>query len=623
MANQFLIKNTMADMRNLSACEIVALESGCFPGIELLGYYEKGDTPCPIKYFLSNTVNTDDGGSIVQVQAIKLEHRFVGSVHPAYYGIVDSATIRQDDRLEKFSNYLDRTNIYEIDFCNYSIVAPKTLLFTTARQNPVRGLGFKNAHKIKNLFIINDKSTTLHQGDNCIVFHPNDNKKATFALENVVFDAYVADFQINNGEYDGLMLGFLCYADPSWSGFSNRTLTDYRVEVNNINFISPAISYNLSFAGLFMQENKITNIAGEYWGLYVHVFAKNIYVKKATGLFRKDLQANSGRVLVTSLIHQEPEIAVMGNANPPALALDSILLSEIKCVDNLGAASIGFKHHSLAPLTINEVKVDHFNANFQVYTPSLVPGHTTIDRIYIDSSNYSPVVPLFYITVNVNSLECVNSNISFCGEYPIVNNRNPQMESVSFRNSVVRNLSFPTQEGGVINHFILDNCTIVKGQDDRDNIVRNAGVTLKNIDVRNTIVNTKQLFYCSFEKVTLDQVVFSDPYFSDTISLSSSTAANVSIDGIRINADLVAQYNYFIIGTVGSNLSYSIVNSYTGRRLRISNATKLYEAGVSPIESNTTANRPAGLDARSTGLRFIDTTLNKVITWSGTAWLEG
>ncbi|WP_343319385.1 hypothetical protein [Sphingobacterium multivorum] len=51
-------------MRNLSACEIVALEIGCFPGNELLGYYEKGDTPCPIKYFLSNTVNPDDGGSI-------------------------------------------------------------------------------------------------------------------------------------------------------------------------------------------------------------------------------------------------------------------------------------------------------------------------------------------------------------------------------------------------------------------------------------------------------------------------------------------------------------------------------------------------------------------------------
>lgn len=51
MTNQFLIKNTMADMRSLSACEITLLQSGCYAGVELLGYYEKGDTPAPITYF--------------------------------------------------------------------------------------------------------------------------------------------------------------------------------------------------------------------------------------------------------------------------------------------------------------------------------------------------------------------------------------------------------------------------------------------------------------------------------------------------------------------------------------------------------------------------------------------
>ncbi|MDF2853387.1 MAG: hypothetical protein K0S31_4072 [Sphingobacterium multivorum] len=39
----------MADMRNLSACEVVALESGCYSGVELLGYYEKGDTPYAVQ----------------------------------------------------------------------------------------------------------------------------------------------------------------------------------------------------------------------------------------------------------------------------------------------------------------------------------------------------------------------------------------------------------------------------------------------------------------------------------------------------------------------------------------------------------------------------------------------
>ncbi|MDR2274865.1 MAG: hypothetical protein LBF27_28410 [Sphingobacterium sp.] len=48
MANQFLVKETMADMRGLSAAEITALQNGTYEGVQLLGYYEKGDTPEPI-----------------------------------------------------------------------------------------------------------------------------------------------------------------------------------------------------------------------------------------------------------------------------------------------------------------------------------------------------------------------------------------------------------------------------------------------------------------------------------------------------------------------------------------------------------------------------------------------
>ncbi|QQT54547.1 hypothetical protein I6I98_04630 [Sphingobacterium multivorum] len=72
ITNQFLIKNTMADMRNLSACEIVALESGCYSGVELLGYYEKGDTPYPVQYIVSQESLVDDGGSFIISGTIKL-----------------------------------------------------------------------------------------------------------------------------------------------------------------------------------------------------------------------------------------------------------------------------------------------------------------------------------------------------------------------------------------------------------------------------------------------------------------------------------------------------------------------------------------------------------------------
>lgn len=53
MANQFLIKETMQLMKNLSSTEIIALQYGTYAGVELLGYHEKGDTPAPILYYLA------------------------------------------------------------------------------------------------------------------------------------------------------------------------------------------------------------------------------------------------------------------------------------------------------------------------------------------------------------------------------------------------------------------------------------------------------------------------------------------------------------------------------------------------------------------------------------------
>lgn len=85
----------MADMRALSAAEITALQNGTYDGVELLGYYEKGDTPAPIIYFLTPAnpdPGPDDGGSIITIQAIKLRHVFIDEVDLKYYGIFDNNT---------------------------------------------------------------------------------------------------------------------------------------------------------------------------------------------------------------------------------------------------------------------------------------------------------------------------------------------------------------------------------------------------------------------------------------------------------------------------------------------------------------------------------------------------
>ncbi|MCW8309923.1 hypothetical protein K7A41_01665 [Sphingobacterium sp. InxBP1] len=106
MANQFLIKETMDAMRNLSASEISELHAGTYEGVELLGYYEKGDTPAPIMYYLGSTTadpGADDGGSVVQAGNIKLQHRFVGDINALYFGC-------KADFKDAITSYFDNTS---------------------------------------------------------------------------------------------------------------------------------------------------------------------------------------------------------------------------------------------------------------------------------------------------------------------------------------------------------------------------------------------------------------------------------------------------------------------------------------------------------------------------------
>lgn len=93
MANQFLIKNTMNEMRELSESEINSLKGNTplYDGVQLLGYYEKGDTPNPIIYFLSNTSNEDDGGSVVKLTNGALIHNFGDTVNVKYFGVKSGA----------------------------------------------------------------------------------------------------------------------------------------------------------------------------------------------------------------------------------------------------------------------------------------------------------------------------------------------------------------------------------------------------------------------------------------------------------------------------------------------------------------------------------------------------
>lgn len=108
MANQFLVKETMAAMRGLSAAEITALQNGTYDGVQLLGYYAKGDTPAPIIYYLTPTIldpGSDNGGSIIELGGIKLIHHFMDHVHVSYFGATGQGLADATEGIQKAVNY--------------------------------------------------------------------------------------------------------------------------------------------------------------------------------------------------------------------------------------------------------------------------------------------------------------------------------------------------------------------------------------------------------------------------------------------------------------------------------------------------------------------------------------
>jgi|GEM_PF-1320508 len=171
MANQFLVKNTMAAMRGLSTAEITALQNGTYNGVQLLGYYEKGDTPVPIIYYYVNPLTDpdpgpEDGGSVVAIGGIKLQHRFIGDINVLYFGC-------KADYKDALSSFFDNTP-YIINLINYansitsiarSVSCKFNIIFPNT-SNPYLGYGVNGRLKFGSGYDITIEAPLIYTGEN-------------------------------------------------------------------------------------------------------------------------------------------------------------------------------------------------------------------------------------------------------------------------------------------------------------------------------------------------------------------------------------------------------------------------------------------------------------------------
>ena len=304
----FLEKDTMAQMRDLTPIEILCLKAGVYKGVNLNGYYAKGDTPSPIIYYLSDTTAADDGGSVFEVGGIKLEHKFVGVCFPEYFGAKGDGVINDTLAIQRCLNY-KATNV----------------VFA------------KEKYLIDNIYI-DGKFGCKIKGSQIILSDRTDIDLGIEIRSNAWLD--ITGFQIkgNNSNVSN------CRGIYSNSG---NQLININIYDNEIDLCSLGISLNSDLGGDLRDcnvfRNKITNILGVNtgYGYGIHVSNKsyayntnvNIYDNYIYNCERHAIYMARGRgykVYNNNINDHRKNIL----DSSPKAAIDISRVSNVECHDN-------------------------------------------------------------------------------------------------------------------------------------------------------------------------------------------------------------------------------------------------------------------------------------------------
>ena len=556
------------------------------------GYYTPNDGG-GARYLIKDTA-TDYSIPV----ANNLHAVFADSFDIRKFGIRNNSTLDQTTEIQRMVNYAD-SRIYEIDFLGYSLMTPKTIhptAFGYTDEYPVRGMRFKRVHHLKNLTIANDKTVKLKHGTSLILFAPDlPNGSGLFKLSNIKFDPYVSDFEIGGGHADGHMLGFGLDWDNTagitWD-VAGHLQTNYDLEFDNVEFLSPAVSYNIH-SQVYTNNMIIRNCRGQYWGLFVNHHSKNLYVDNLNGVFRDDLHGGSGRVLVTNLIHEEPELYY---ADRPIYRGD-IIVKDSSCIKYTNGDEYVLYHCELK----GDTTINRFIANKNIGAVTFYGGATP-ELIALLKINYAEV-----------------SDVGYCHSSFVAT-----VKELVFKN--IKTLDAPVLAGlakfgslTIDNVGEIKNALCVGGDATCENLtIRNVSkvvqqpfgiirgsAKVKNITLENVTANIDKLIDCAFELLTLNNVKTNVTSFNYFIQCTANTVFNPAIVNI-IDSAVIADRSYFIFLN-NDNSVINIINSYISSNHLYSVTPNLKQNTV--VETSLTYDPPK---LSGGGNAFLDVTLDGV-----------
>jgi hypothetical protein len=130
----FIIKSSMAEMKNLSSGEIGDLQNDVYKGVYLLGYYTSGDTLEPVIYHKSNSTAPPDEGSVVvpTLGGIKLEHKFKDEIDIRYFGVKGDGIADETSAVKAYFKYINDNKLFWVIPGGFKIIVKESFDIKTS-----------------------------------------------------------------------------------------------------------------------------------------------------------------------------------------------------------------------------------------------------------------------------------------------------------------------------------------------------------------------------------------------------------------------------------------------------------------------------------------------------------